>query len=122
MVLTDPEVDGNAAAEAILKDPDTVAGTALFGLGLTYYLMPLNAYASLVVGLTQTLVAFDGAFDRSDGGWGTEVDIGKEWWVGRQWGLGTALRFSLAHAPRSEDEGDDAVTFGVGVLFTATYQ
>jgi len=97
----------------------------LLGVGLTYYLMPANVYLTAVVGV---------AGEESDNGTTTtetnkagfafEGDIGKEWWVGDNWGIGVAGRFTFASIPEelSDDDSTTLRGLGFGVLFSATYQ
>jgi len=97
----------------------------LLGVGLTYYLMPANVYFTGVVGVARAS-ADDGTGDptATKAGFGLEGDIGKEWWVSDNWGLGVAGRFTFASVP-DEQIGDDSTTLqgvGFGVLFSATYQ
>jgi hypothetical protein len=101
----------------------------LLGAGLNYYVMPINIYFGGCIGFAT--IAAERTFHRggstqqnSDVGFGIDLDAGKEWWVGDNWGLGVALRLSLASVPAGNENVQDAV-FGSGfvsVLFSATYQ
>lgn len=104
---------------------DASLSFALLGVGLTYYLMPANVYFTGVVGVARAS-ADDGTGDPSTtkAGFGLQGDIGKEWWVSDNWGLGVAGRLMYAAVP-DEQVGDDSTTLhglGFGVLFSATYQ
>ena len=44
--------------------------------------------------------------------------IGKEWWVGDEWGLGLNGQFALSS---NEDEGETWTTTWVGIAFSATF-
>jgi hypothetical protein len=97
----------------------------LLGPAVTYYLMPINMYATAAAGLGVVIVTHEDDEDddaSSDGGFGLNVDIGKEWWVNANWGLGVAGRFWYTSA--KDEEADDAEfeCIGGGVLFSATYQ
>lgn len=126
--LFDPKVrDGSD--EVDLGDPLSVT-QGLIGAGINYYLMPINIYFGGAIGFATITTARDrrGAVndDRqaSDVGFGIDLDAGKEWWVGDNWGIGAALRLSLASVPAGNDIARDAV-FGSGfvsVVFSATYQ
>jgi hypothetical protein len=92
----------------------------LIGVGITYYFMPANFYGTLVLGFGGVAIDHDNpSIDSEEGGWGLEVDFGKEWWVGADWGLGVALRTSLVGG---EEDNRDFQMVNVGVLFSATYQ
>jgi len=97
----------------------------LFGPAATYYLMPANVYFTLALGLAQAAVD-TGAGDTgaSGEGFGLEVDVGKEWWVGDNWGIGAAARFSFASLPYDLADGSSTRLggLGFGVLLSATYQ
>ena len=57
-------------------------------------------------------------------GFAANLDLGKEWWVGRsaEWGLGGALRFSNYNAPVEIARLESRVSaFDIGLVFGATY-
>ncbi|MBN1653177.1 MAG: hypothetical protein JXA30_05315 [Deltaproteobacteria bacterium] len=104
----------------------------LIGGGLTYYIMPVNIYLTFVLGVAGSVFyvntddltkAQKDAIKQSEGGLGINLDLGKEWWVGDEWGLGVAARFTyLSVAPNENAASDDWLScIGFGVLFTATY-
>ena len=101
----------------------------LFGAGLNYYVMPLNLYFGGALGFAsveavRTRSNGEDVRDSSRIGFGIDLDVGKEWWVSDNWGLGVALKFSLSSVPASEDRPRHSI-FGGGflaLLFTATYQ
>jgi hypothetical protein len=91
--------------------------------------MPLNLYIGGAIGFAgiEAVVEERGRDDvRSNGkvGAGLDLDIGKEWWVSANWGLGVAARLSIASVPGGDDLPKDAA-FGAALLsvqFSATYQ
>jgi hypothetical protein len=94
-ILLDPSVElGDEQATA--KGSFSAFG---FGMGPTYYLMPINIY------LSQTLGAGAAELSTGMGSGGTEIGfaahtlVGKEWFVGEDWGLGVAARFALMVLP-----------------------
>lgn len=104
-------VEGNANDASLLF--------YVFGAAATYYFMPLNAYATFALGPAY------GQFDSGNGdtgstdiGVGLNFDVGGEAWVSENWGLGPAVRFFYASVPDS----DTLSTWGIGILFSATYQ
>jgi hypothetical protein len=108
------------------EEEDTSTLVGFVGLGATYYLMPVNMYATASVGLgglSQTQGARHEDFE-SDTGLGTSLSLGKEWWVGQsgQWALGFAVSGSYYQAP-FELEGVESTYRGYtgGLAFTSTY-
>lgn len=99
-------------------------GTWLFGPAVTYYVMPINLYFTGVFGLSG-FTGDDGIRDddESELGWGANIDIGKEWWLGSSWGLGAAGRVWLGMIPDQSITNDvDIFTTNFSVLFSATFQ
>ena len=101
---------------------DTLVGFTLLGLGLTYY-FPAYVYLTAVLG------ASVGSFDtpeyelQSQTGWGGAFDVGSEWHVGGDWGLGVAGRLEIHSVPIYSDGDDDDARFvgaAFGVVFSAT--
>jgi hypothetical protein len=114
--LSDPDVEfENLSSE--LNGDVTLSG---FGGGLTYYFAPSNVYLSGSVGAAVMEVDFDGGPEaESDTGLAVDFTIGKEWWVGNNWGLGLAGALGFHSVP---DQGGDENLTGtsVGLRFSAT--
>jgi hypothetical protein len=104
---------------------DETFGFALLGPAVTYYFMPLNLYVTAAVGVSVG-GGDDGERDddTTEAGWALNLDVGKEWWAGDQWGLGVAGRFWYSSVPDETLGGDsiDIALAGFAVLFSATYQ
>jgi hypothetical protein len=96
---------------------DTSLTFTLLGLGLTYYL-PSNLYLTGVLGLSRASFEFNGDEYDALTGAGFIGDIGYEWPIGRDWGLGVAGRLEL-HTVRGDDEKLSAAA--LGVLLSLTY-
>ena len=105
-------------------------GTAVVGLGVTYYWMPANMYVTGSIGMANSfLVLHDGTASNNNEdlardittGVGLAVMVGKEWWVSDNWALGVALQGEFTYA---EDEDSNLIFRhgGAKVLFSATYQ
>jgi hypothetical protein len=105
-------------------------GTAVVGMGVTYYWMPVNIYVTGSIGMANSfLVLHEGTATKSDQdlardlttGVGVAFQVGKEWWVGDNWALGVALQGEFTYA---EDEDSNLIFRhgGAKVLFSATYQ
>ena len=104
------------------RDPTTIVG--FFGGGLTYYLMPANVYFTGSVGLggLGEISASGHQHHHSKPGLGTSFAVGKEWWIGGQWGLGAAL--TGAYYQGSLELHDSHSTyrgFSSGVALSATF-
>jgi hypothetical protein len=105
--------------------------TQTLGPALTYHLMPLNAYGTVSGGVAfgELSIAETSAELRVGIGYGFSLDLGKEWWVDREWGLGVALRWIFVNVPTEFVPDDGAIptestlrTWGAALLFSATYQ
>jgi hypothetical protein len=114
MVEPSVEIDGDDVGEL----QDSTVSFYLLGVGATYY-FPSNLYLTGVLGISQATIEIDG-FDEieSETGGGFAGDIGYEWGVGGDWGLGLAGRFELYAIPDADDQINAAA---LGLLFTATY-
>jgi hypothetical protein len=90
------------------------------GIGVTYYFMPINLYLSGAIGLGVTSFENNAGqqYDTSAGPV-LNVLLGKEWWVGADWGVGVAAQLLVMSV---KDDIDGKLTSGaLNVLFTATY-
>jgi hypothetical protein len=96
---------------------DTSLSFQLLGLGLTYYL-PSNLYLTGVLGLSRASFEIYGDEYDALNGVGFQGDIGYEWPIGGDFGLGVAARIELDSV-----SGDDEKlqTAGIGVLVSLTY-
>jgi hypothetical protein len=96
-------------------------GMQSLGLGVTYYIMPVDLFVSGSVGIGW-LAFEDDAGQSKDTSAGIALDalVGKEWWVGSDWGIGVAAQLLYMHV---KDYTDDAGMDGLAInaLFTATY-
>lgn len=113
-----------------IKDADASAMTqGMLGGGISYFIMPLNMYLGAAIGIA----VLSGRYRRPGRdelkyngtvGFGFDGEIGKEWWIADDWGLGIAARVSIAQVPGG-DSLPDSSEFGaafVSVLLSATYQ
>lgn len=95
------------------------------GIGLAYYVEPLNLHVSGTVSLSwltleDTSNASQGSSDFTDLGFGASFAAGKEWWVSSEWGLGATTMFRYASLAL-KDYPARLTAIGVSLLFTATY-
>lgn len=102
---------------------NTTVSVGAIGIGVTYYLMPANVYLALSFGAAKGRIEVDtGGSDSSastsEVGFAVNAMIGKEWWVGREWGIGIAGQFIIGTLPAN---GGDIHPMAVGVALTATF-
>jgi hypothetical protein len=121
--LFDPNVEVDDVDFGRAEDLSVTAD--LFAAALTYYFMPANIYLTGAVGFSWVRESYRGNDDGSstDAGLGINLDVGKEFWVGDDWGLGIGSRFWWTVL--KDDEGSqetDMSMIGGAVLFSATYQ
>lgn len=120
--IMDPDVSINDRPSESL-DGFTV-DAFLLGPGLTYYFMPANVYVTGVVGLSWLRLEWAGVDEAyRDTGVGLNFDLGKEWWVRDQWGLGVAARLFYSFTSYRLDAARMRENFtGLALLFSVTYQ
>lgn len=96
---------------------------SFLGVGGSYYFQS-NLYLHGAIGMMLMTFAEVTASGETvgehstDRGAGVSLMVGKEWWVGDDWGLGAAGQLLLGSLP---DNGTDWTSASVGVLFSATY-
>jgi hypothetical protein len=109
-----------------LADGSTLTAT-LVGAGATYNFMPINLYLTAIAGLSViSLVLGDADDDDQEllrNGVGFNFDVGKEWWVASQLGVGLGARFWWATGG-AEFRGAkfDRSLLGMGIVISSTYQ
>ena len=121
--IGEPNFHGNG--DAFQGEYDDVS-LGFVGIGATYYIMPANVYISSSIGASSiSLEGNDQDRDREmdDNGVGLILQVGKEWWVSDNWGIGVAAQTHLGGL-----QVDDAAAgevewgyFNYGLLFSATY-
>jgi len=89
-----------------------------FGGGITYYLMPANVYFALGLLINRAELEYNNRKGESEYGIGFNAMVGKEWWVGEDWGIGATGYLSYG---TMKDKDYTINYFYVGVLFSATY-
>ena len=94
----------------------------MIGLGATFYIVPSDIFLSASAGIGG--LGFesdrDGQTKDTNAGFALDVMIGKEWWVGLDWGIGFAAQMIYIYTDDyTDDEGIDAFAFNF--VFTATY-
>ena len=109
------------------EDSNANVSFLLFAPALTYYLDSSNFYAALAPGvsLSRSETSFGGV-GTSEPGFGANLDVGWEGWIGAQWGLGAVARLVFSTVPdpgASEvDDRPNLTTWGGGLALSVTYQ
>jgi hypothetical protein len=117
-VIYDPTLEVNHD-EMTLKDG--AAYLMGYGGGITYYFMPVNIYATLAAGAARIRIAPDeGPELGTEYGFSMQVIVGKEWWVGDNWGLGIAGT-GVYQRMEGTENGPIWTTFAGGLMFSVTY-
>ena len=100
------------------------------GIGITYYMMPVNFYFSLSGLYSSVQLEYNNTKSESeiefDNINGINVMVGKEWWVGAQWALGVTLYGYYSDMNvQATIEGINyeyfSRNYSIGVMFSATY-
>ena len=100
---------------------DTQLNLYGFGIGVTYYVMPLNLYIAGSLGAADANLQIDGETRELRDASGTAINlmVGKEWWVSDNWGLGVAAQYYRIDMEYANDGELDANA--AGLLFSATF-
>lgn len=128
-LLGDVAIDPTVEFNGMEFDTENVnAGVFGVGVGLAYYL-PSNVYFSGTLAAAQLSIQADEDGDgdteevgETDFGPAFSAQIGKEWWVSDNWGLGLAGQ--LVFGSMKDSGGSDDVTWtttAFALLFSATY-
>ncbi|MEL6181345.1 MAG: hypothetical protein AAFS10_20475 [Myxococcota bacterium] len=130
------KVGGTTIGDEITDD--LTVSTVFIGPGLTYYIMPANVYLSGSVGLgvfswdqggsSSMTLPYAARSDEEAVGLSWSAMVGKEWWVGPEWGIGFAAMV-FGGSATYEDEGSGPYDLtqttwsfvSYGLLFSATY-
>jgi len=99
---------------------DATMTLASIGLGVTYYIMPLNLYLAGSLGIGKTTFSADGESEETDWGLSVNAMVGKEFFVSSDWGVGVAAQLIFADVPTNND-ADSAHYLAFNIAFTATY-
>ena len=92
------------------------------GLGATYHIMPINLFVAASGGIG--VLAFEDDYgDSKDTGAGLALGgmVGKEWWVGTDWGLGIAGQVRYVRVRDYLYDHARLNGLALSILFSATY-
>jgi len=98
---------------------DVTLNLSGLGVGVTYWIMPTNLYLVGMIGLSKATIEVERSTFESDWGLALQAIVGKEFWVGDEWGIGFAGQLLWADVP--SENGSSASYFAFNVLFSATY-
>lgn len=116
--VIDPNVSQNGVELGELRD-STMTQSAI-GIGATYHFMPINLYVGLSLGVGVVGLESPESNLDADPGFAMNAMVGKEFWVGDDWGIGVAAQLIYNHVPtNSDDSSSDWTSFNI--LFSATY-
>jgi hypothetical protein len=120
----DPKVEIENFGSGEADGTVTVGG---FGVGVAYYVMPVNVFLSGSALATQISSSDDSGDEtgESELGFGLNLAAGKEWWVSDNWGIGASAQFLAARMKdKSANVGGSKPTWtsvSFGVLLSATF-
>ncbi|MBS2025644.1 MAG: hypothetical protein JST92_24865 [Deltaproteobacteria bacterium] len=101
---------------------DVSVGVVVYGANVTLYTMPFNGYLSLTLGPSKLALTENNQTYATNWGVGGRVQLGKEWWVSDNWGLGVAVHFTWSRNPDGSDNNSGQwTTWSSAVAFSATF-
>jgi hypothetical protein len=112
----------NVSQNGVEVGEATDSSVSLYGLGVgvTYWIMPANVYLAGAVGLGQASINVEGTTFEADWGFALNALVGKEFWVGEEWGIGVAAQLIWSNVP-TDIEPAEAGYIAFNVLFSATF-
>ena len=113
---TNPDASLLGVTETLAADVSLSA----IGVGLTYYIMPINMYMSGSIGAGSLTIDTGHTSGETDMGPAIDLTMGKEWWVSDSWALGIAGGFGYHSVPEHGIEGD-WTGWSFGIRFTSSY-
>lgn len=116
-LVSDPKAEFPGTGSGTLENVDL--SLSAIGAGITYYLMPANIYFSGSIGAGELTIDVKGLSISTDTGLAADLTIGKEWWVGDNWGLGVAGGFGF-HMISDGGSPEDWKGTSFGIRFSAT--
>ena len=121
-VISDPDVSYSGVSTG--QGNGTDASVYGLGVGLAYYLMPVNVYFSGAISATWLKVEdsyYADTYLETNTGLGFRGQVGKEWWAWPGWGLGVAGQLTLASMKSADLANVRWTGTSFSILFSATY-
>jgi hypothetical protein len=94
--IVGPELDIDGIK--LTANDNVSASDQTIGLGLTYYIMPVNLFLSGTIGMGKFALTTNVGNSSSQAGLSFRLKVGKEWWVSKNWGLGCAIGYNHVSA------------------------
>ena len=120
--MTGPKIKSDGISQNTSNN--VTIGEAMFGAGITYYVMPSNILLSGSMGLGNFTVLDNGQKNSvsSDKGFSMQLKAGKEWWISKRWGLGVALTYGSTNLKNSPGNGITELmkSNNIGILLNAS--
>lgn len=111
---------------SVKSSDNLTVGEAMFGVGLTYYMMPSNIFISGTIGLGNFSI-----IDSQDSknnvstqrGISMQLKFGKEWWISKNWGFGVGLTYGKTNLTNEPGDGivEKLDSNRFGILFNTTF-
>lgn len=90
---------------ASVEAEDESAGVVGVGAGVAYWFVPIDVYVAGTLSLSQLSAQSNGeVLGESDVGPGVSLTAGKEWWVGKDVGLGVGVQVFVGRQPEKDEE------------------
>lgn len=124
-VLIGPTITISGISGTKASDNITV-GEAMFGGGLTYFIMPSNIFLSGSIGLGNFSITDSN--DNSNNvstqrGFSMQLKGGKEWWISKKWGMGISLTYGKTNLTNRPGSGivEKLDSNRFGILFNTSF-
>jgi hypothetical protein len=127
-VLSSPQVRTEGGTYS--TNDDVTISENTYGLGVSKFFMPLNAYVGATVGAGNFTMDIANAADgggtvsvSSDYGFSWMLRAGKSWYLGKKWGLGFGLAYGMTNTHTEDNTGVEDMKSGeVMGTITVSYQ
>ena len=118
--VSDPDADIRIGAQSGSGTLNGTATMSAIGPGMTYYFMPANLYLTGSLGVGKFKLTGTNSVDgESKSGFAMALGMGKEWWVGNEWGLGLAGGLTY-HSIADKDVSENWSGTSFTLRFSAT--
>lgn len=123
-VLPGPKIKSSSHSGRA-SDDMSIDENMLLGGGLTYYIMPANIFLSGSAGMGKYSFTYDNNSQNdisTNSGLSIQLKAGKEWWIGKRWGLGFAFTYGKTNLTNKGTDYDEKLNSNrFSILFNATF-